>query len=127
MGERLVTARPSLPHAAATTTARMKFLDRLERAFAPLAIPHLALYLVLGQVTMLGLELLGGISLEPLAFVPQAVLAGEWWRIFTFILLPPNTSLVFIAFAWYLFWLMGNALEEHWGERTRGSTTRFQA
>ena len=41
--------------------------------------------------------------------------AGQVWRLFTFLLLPPSSSPVFIAFAWYLFWLMGTALEHYWG------------
>jgi membrane associated rhomboid family serine protease len=43
------------------------------------------------------------------------VLAGEWWRLVTFILVPPSASIYFIVFAWYMFWFFGSALEAHWG------------
>src|SRR2546428_6622289 len=46
---------------------------------------------------------------------------GEWWRVITFMLVVPVPSpeslfgFVFLAFGWYLFYLMGNALEGYWG------------
>jgi hypothetical protein len=43
------------------------------------------------------------------------VLAGEWWRLFTFALLPPSGNLILDFFSWYLFYLMGTALEHYWG------------
>ena len=48
-------------------------------------------------------------------FAPQLVLAGQWWRLATFLLLPPPIGFLFIAFAWWVFYFMGNALEEQWG------------
>ena len=52
--------------------------------------------------------------------LPAAVRAGEFWRLGTFLLVPPVTTLtltsaLFLAFGWYLFYLMGSALEQHWG------------
>lgn len=90
-------------------------LDRLERIFGRFAIHNLSLYLVAGQVTVFLLVLLGRLSLEPLLLVPSAVLHGQPWRLLTFLLVPPPTSWVFIIFAWWLFYLMGNALEDYWG------------
>ena len=40
---------------------------------------------------------------------------GEWWRLVTFLFIPPLTNPIFAFFAWYLFYLMGSALENHWG------------
>ncbi len=50
-----------------------------------------------------------------LYFNRELILAGEVWRIFTFILLPPSASAVFIIFALYMYWLYGSALESNWG------------
>ena len=93
----------------------MAFLNRLERVFGRFAIPNLSLYLVIGQVFFWGVSYLGLFQLERIALLPAAVYAGEYWRIFTFLWLPPAAHPVFIAFAWYLFWMMGSALEQHWG------------
>src|SRR3954464_13578463 len=89
-------------------------LNRLERLFGRLAIPNISLYLVAGQVLFWSVAFLGFFDLERIALLPLAVRSGEPWRIFTFLLLPPPSSPVFIAFAWYMFWLMGSALESYW-------------
>ena len=47
--------------------------------------------------------------------IPELVLAGEWWRLVTFLFIPPVTNVIFAFFAWYLFNLMGSALEGRWG------------
>lgn len=78
-------------------------------------MPNLSLWLVAGQVLCWSLWYLGALPLERLALLPLAVREGEVWRLVTFLWQPPNSSPVFIAFAWYLFWLMGSALEGYWG------------
>ena len=93
----------------------MSFLTKLERLFGRLAIPNLSLYLIAGQVLFWGLALMTGFDLGRIALLPVAVVTGEVWRLATFVLLPPNAHPVFIAFAWYLFYLMGSALEQNWG------------
>lgn len=93
----------------------MGLLNRLERVLGRFAIPNLSLYLVMGQVLFWGVSFLGYFDLERIALLPVAVLQGEVWRLFTFLWLPPNAHPVFIAFAWYMFYLMGSALEQHWG------------
>jgi hypothetical protein len=69
----------------------------------------------MGQVLFWAVSYLGFFNLERIALIPLAVLQGEAWRLFTFLLLPPNAHPVFIAFAWYMFYMMGSALEQHWG------------
>jgi hypothetical protein len=93
----------------------MSLLSRLERALGRFAIPNITLYLVLGQVTFWSVSFFRLFDLERIALLPLAVRAGEVWRLFSFLLQPPNSHPVFIAFAWYLFYLMGSALENHWG------------
>ncbi|HEX3728927.1 MAG TPA: hypothetical protein VHV47_03925 [Opitutaceae bacterium] len=93
----------------------MRWLDKLERRFGSLAIPNLTLYLVIGQVGAYFAIQLGRIPAGWLVFSPEAVLAGQWWRLLTFLIVPPATSFLFIAFAWYIFYLMGTALEDYWG------------
>lgn len=93
----------------------MGFLNRLERAIGRYAIPNISLYLVIGQVFFWSVSYLGFFDIERIALLPWAVARGEVWRVFSFLLLPPNAHPVFIAFAWYMFYLMGSALEGHWG------------
>ena len=98
----------------------MFFLDQLERLFGRYAIRNLALFLIIGQVFVLLAGLLGLLKLAALDFAPALVLeGGQWWRIVTFLFIVPipggTLGFVFVAFGWYLFYLMSSALEHHWG------------
>lgn len=93
----------------------MSLLSKLERTIGRWAIPNLSLYLVLFQglsfiVIMSKPEFYGRLLLDP-----QLVLQGQWWRLLMFMFIPPDTSVLFIIFALYLFYLMGTALEQTWG------------
>lgn len=92
-----------------------RFLEAMERRFGGLAIPNLTLFLMVGQILVYGLAMIGQLDLSRLLLVPQLVLAGEIWRVVTFIFMPPLAHPIFMAFAWYLFYIMGTALEHHWG------------
>jgi len=85
------------------------------RRIPNLILHHLSLYLVIGQVLFWSVWFLGYFDLGRITLLPGLVLAGEPWRLVTFLFLPPPTHPVFVAFAWYMFWLMGSALEEYWG------------
>lgn len=58
---------------------------------------------------------------ERLILLPSKVLDGEFYRLVSFLILPPGTTLLWAFFFWYLFYLMGTALEHYWG------TFRFNA
>jgi hypothetical protein len=99
----------------------MKLLDWLEKRLSPLAIPNLTLMLIIGQAViylasqpqvMAGQ---GAPLLENIALVPSKVFEGEVWRIVTYLFDPPATNVLFAFFFWYLFYLMGTALEQTWG------------
>ncbi len=93
----------------------MSWLDRLERRFGKLAIHHLTVLLVGAQAFGFVLSLARPEVLGRMALVPARVLEGEVWRLITFLALPPAIHPVFLFFALYLLWLMGSALEAHWG------------
>lgn len=100
----------------------MSLLNKLERRFGGLAVPHVTVALIVGQLlTYLWImsrmqepqvmhTLLGRIE-----FIPDKVLEGEIWRLATFLILPPLSNPVCAFFFWYLFYLMGTALEGFWG------------
>ena len=98
----------------------MGSLNRLERALGRYAIPNISLYLVIGQVFVFLLALLGRNLGELLVLQGARVLQGEGWRLFTFVFVPSILTnkawgLVMTVFGWYLFYLMGGALEQFWG------------
>lgn len=93
----------------------MSWIQRLERRLEPYAITNLTLFIVIGQTFLLLTSLLELIDLRLCVLVPALAQAGEWWRLFTFVFIPPPASPLFVAFALYLLFLYGSALERHWG------------
>jgi hypothetical protein len=93
----------------------MSYLDKLERALGRFAVPRLSLYLVAGQVVVYALAMFDRLDPSRLVLLPVLVEQGQYWRLLSFLLLPPPIGLLFIGFAWWIFYLMGSALEEYWG------------
>jgi hypothetical protein len=93
----------------------MSWIHRLERRLEPYAITNLTLFIVIGQTFLLLTSLLEQIDIRLCMLVPSLVLAGEWWRLLTFVFIPPPAGPLFVAFALYLLYLYGTALERYWG------------
>ena len=96
-------------------------LDQLDRRFGRFALTHVTLYLIIGQVFVCLSALLQLLDLRQFVLVPILVTHGEPWRLLTFLFYPPPVnfgsmfSLALLPFAWWIFYLMGNALESYWG------------
>lgn len=96
------------------------FLDKLERKIGWLAIPNLALILVvaMGAVWVADFVLIR-IEVVPLSyyldFNRDLVLNGEVWRVLTFIFVPENDGTLLVFLTLYFFWFMGSTLEAEWG------------
>ncbi len=98
----------------------MPFLDKLERLFGRFAIPNITLYIVIGQVFVFLTAMLRIVDPMRVILVPDLALRGQWWRIVTFLALPPSLStsllnIVGLAFGWWIFYFMGSSLEGYWG------------
>lgn len=98
----------------------MSPLNRLERRLGRFAIENTTLYILMGQVGFFLLGLLGKDLRPVIALQWDLVLAGEVWRPFTFIFMPPPPTrdafaIMFIVFGWSIFYLMGSALDQFWG------------
>lgn len=98
----------------------MTLLDRLEKRFGHLAVPNVAMVFIVAQLLTYALILAGQVEFTSLLLIPQAVLDGEWWRLLSFLIVPPHIAVgpvqaVFLAFYWYIFWMMSGALESAWG------------
>jgi hypothetical protein len=93
----------------------MKFLNRLERSLAPYAIPNLTLGVVVLQSLMWFLIQARPEVAENLILDRSLLLGGQWWRLLTFVFLPPTTNILFLFFALWLLYIMGTALENQWG------------
>lgn len=90
-------------------------LAKLERRYGRYALGNLTYYLVGLQALGLVLVLTRPDLAEKMLLDRDAVLAGQWWRLFTFVLYPMSTSPIMFLFGAYWLFIMGSALESQWG------------
>ena len=91
------------------------FLSKLERKWGRYAIRNLTTYLcamyAIGYVLML---FTNGMSFLFFNLDMSLVMKGQIWRLFTFLLIPPDYSiLVIITILFY--WSIGTSMEQTWG------------
>jgi hypothetical protein len=92
-----------------------RFLDKLERMIRPFSVPQVTLVFIVLQIVVFLVAAARPNIILRFTLTPQNVLAGEIWRVFTFLIIPPIGNPICAAFFWYLFYLMGTALEGYWG------------
>lgn len=95
----------------------MNWIDKLERKLGRYAIKNLMAYIVgiTGIVYALSYFDNRGFVIGKLTLIPQLVLRGEVWRLVTYIFIPPSTSMIWILFTLYFYYMVGGALEHEWG------------
>ena len=87
-----------------------QWLNRLSvRNLMTMVVAGMGLVFVV-QMLLPSVNLYGALALSR-----AALMRGEIWRLVTFIFLPPNSSVVWILFSLYFYWMIGSALENQWG------------
>ena len=85
----------------------MRWLDKMERRFGRYAIPNLMYYIIILYALGFVVQVVSPeLYYQYLALDAAAILRGEVWRIFTFIIQPPTGSFIFIFFSLYLYYMM---------------------
>ncbi len=95
-------------------------LDRLERRFRWLAIPNLMLIIVGAMAIVFIMDFAIGNTtgrslISILSFDRAAIMAGQVWRVVTFLFVPPSTSVIWVIFGLYFYYMIGSTLENQWG------------
>ena len=94
-----------------------RFLDRISYKFRRICIPNLMLYIVIATAGVFIVEMF--VPTVPLSiylfFSRDLVLAGQWWRVLTWIFIPATDRIVGIIFSLYLSYFIGSNLENAWG------------
>lgn len=94
----------------------MKWFNKLERKFGKYAIHNIMYYLIILYACGFLLEVFGGgFYSRYLALNMEMIFKGQMWRLFTFIMGPPNTSILFILLSLYFYYMIGSVLEQAWG------------
>lgn len=94
----------------------MNWINKLERKFGRFAIPNLMYYIIILYVVGFVLQLVNGeFYYQYLCLDASAILHGQIWRIVTFLMQPPSSSIIFMVFVLYLYYMIGRELEMVWG------------
>ncbi len=93
----------------------MTVLDTLERRIGFLAVPGLIRIVVLFNALVFGLVLLNPGFEEYLRLDPARIMAGEVWRLVTYIFVPRIQHFLWVVIGLWFLWFIGDGLERAWG------------
>lgn len=92
-----------------------KFLNKLERKLGRYAIPNLIVWLLGGYAVGYVLMYMMPDALSLMTLEPHDILHGQVWRLVTWVLMPPDTSLLFAVIMFLFYFQLGQSLERTWG------------
>ena len=104
----------------------MGVLTKMEKKLGRFAVRHLmryvlALYIIGYIVQYISIAISNQTGIEHdiyseyLMLDIDKLLQGQVWRLFTFLIQPPGVSVLFLIFFLYLYYMIGEALENVWG------------
>jgi membrane associated rhomboid family serine protease len=96
----------------------MRWLDSLERRFHWFTIPQFPLFIATANGLIYLMAQFEPVFVRRLLLDPIAIVtAGEWWRVVTFLLVPPmNMNPIFLVFWLLMLYRIAQDLENAWGE-----------
>jgi hypothetical protein len=95
----------------------VKWVYKLQRKVGrDFGIPNLMIVIVIAKLAVFLFSSLVQINAASfLLFSREAVLRGEIWRALTFVFIPDDSNLLWLAFSLYFYWWIGSSLEHEWG------------
>lgn len=94
-----------------------RYIDRFCYKHPNFGIRNLMLFIVIGNAAVYIFSMMDttGDFLRYLYLSPYLILRGQIWRLVTFVLVPENTNLLFLAVFLYFYYFIGSSLENQWG------------
>lgn len=89
----------------------MKFLNKMERKFGKYAIQNLTFWLIGFYVLGYIIEFTMPNVVSYLTLEPYYIMHGEVWRLISWILIPPSTSMIFLIFMLMCYYFIGISIE----------------
>lgn len=95
-------------------------VDKLERKFGKYAVPRLMMYIIgcyiVGYVLSFmgrayGVNIVSYLQLEPYYIIHHF----QFWRLFTWVLIPPQENIFFALIMCFFYYQLGNMMEQTWG------------
>lgn len=94
-----------------------KLLNKLEYKFGKICIPNLMLYIIIAIGAAFIVDLfVPDVSLYfYMVFSRELIMAGEWWRLISWIFLYGTDNILFLVISLYFSYFIGSGLEYRWG------------
>ncbi len=89
----------------------MNFLNKMERKFGKYAIQNLTFWLIGFYILGYIIEFTMPNVLVMLTLEPYYVMQGQVWRLVSWILIPPSTSIIFLIFMLMCYYFIGISIE----------------
>lgn len=91
-------------------------MSEFERRFGKYAIKNLSLVMILCYAAGYLVEMITPSLINYLTLNPYAIIHGQVWRLFTWVLIPPSSSnIIFVLIMLFFYFSIGTALERTWG------------
>ncbi len=93
----------------------MEIINRLERKFGRYIPSDITKYIIFGQLAVFFFLAAYPNYTSMFYLEGDKMLAGQWWRLLTYLLKPITTDVLFGAFVYYIFYIYGTTLERRFG------------
>ena len=93
----------------------MNWLNKLERKIGRYAIPNLIVWMIGAYTIGFVLYTVSPGILNLLTLSPCHILHGQIWRLFTWVLMPTESNLIFLLIMALFYYQLGTTLERTWG------------
>lgn len=90
-------------------------LNKLERKLGRYAVPNLIVYLIGAYAIGFALEYSAPEMFTLMTLDPYYILRGQVWRLVSWVLVPPDTSILFLLIMMMFYYQLGQSLERAWG------------
>lgn len=90
-------------------------MSKWEKKFGKYAVKNISLVLILCYAAGYFIQLINKWFLSYLTLDPYAILHGQIWRLFTWIIVPPSSPDIFTIIMLLFYYNIGTTLENTWG------------
>lgn len=94
----------------------LNWINKLDRKFGRHYIHNLMGIIIAGSAALFIIDYVLKTNIRSMLYLePALVLQGQIWRLVTFVFVMNPGNIVFAVFAFYFYYIAGNALEYEWG------------
>ncbi len=91
-----------------------RVINQLERSFGKLALPKILRWIAGFQVLSWALSLISPDLISWIIFDREAILSGEVWRVFTWVMVPMAQNVLFVLITALFLFFINDGLESEW-------------